>query len=184
MKLALSGAHGTGKTTLVNALYEELKDSRNVEICREVPRVIGEVVGDREYFRRGNNTELRQALIFLYQVMEDHLVGSDKDILISDRTMVDHLAYTDVLFPEFSGTSEFKVISDAVQRWLATYDYILKVPIEFKVQDDGTREADLSFQASIDQKIDEFYLKFGVNPVVITGSVSDRVAQVLRLIAS
>ena len=172
MKLALSGAHGTGKTTLIKAVHDYLKVDREIEICREVPRVIGEVVEDKEYFRRGNNTELRQCTIFLFQVMEDFFVSSRADISLSDRTMVDHLAYTEILFPEFSTTSEYRVISNAVQRWLSTYDHIVKVPIEFQVEDDGTREADLEFQKAIDTKIDELYATFGIYPSIVSGSVS------------
>jgi len=183
VKLALSGAHGTGKTTLINAVYDELQSTRKIEVCREVPRVIGEVVGDKEYFRRGNNSELRQSTIFLYQVMEDFFVQSRAEILLSDRTMVDHLAYTEILFPEFAGTSEYSVLSGAVQRWLSTYDHVIKVPIEFQVEDDGTREADLGFQREIDTKIDELYAGFGISPLLVTGTVSDRTSQVLAVIA-
>ncbi len=182
MKLALSGAHGTGKTTLITAVYDRLKDSQKIEICREVPRVIGDVVGEKEYFRRGNNTELRQCAIFLYQVMEDFFVHSRAEIVLSDRTMVDHLAYTEILFPEFGSTSEYEVVSNAVQRWLETYDHILKVPIEFQVEDDGTREADIAFQKAIDEKIDELYAKYGISPSTVTGSVLDRTSQVIGII--
>ena len=75
MKIALTGAHGTGKTTLTDALHRELSKSYSVEICREVPRVIIESVGDDEFFRRGNNTTLLQCLIFMFQIMEDHFRG-------------------------------------------------------------------------------------------------------------
>lgn len=184
MKVALSGAHGTGKTTLINALYTELNSGKNVKICREVPRVIGEVVGDKEYFRRGNNTELRQCLILLYQVMEDFFIKEDAEILLSDRTMVDHLAYTEVLFPSFRETSEYQTVSNAVERWLSTYDHIVKVPIEFSVEDDGTREADIDFQQKIDQKIDALYAQYGVFPSTVTGSISDRTYQVIDIIRS
>ncbi len=187
MKLALSGAHGTGKTTLLNAVYDSLKADQKIAICREVPRVIGEVVGDKEYFRRGKNTELRQCAIFLFQVMEDVFAAesrSDISLTLTDRTMVDHLAYTEILFPEFGGTSEYQVISNAVQRWLSTYDKVIKVPIEFQVEDDGIREADVDFQKAIDEKIDELYVTFGVNPSTVTGSVSDRTAQVVRIIGA
>lgn len=182
MKLALSGAHGTGKTTLLNAVYADLKSNHNITVCKEVPRVIGEVVSDKEYFRRGKNSELRQCAIFLFQVIEDYFGEKQADILISDRTMVDHLAYTEVLFPDFSRTTEYQVISSAVGRWIATYDHIIKVPIEFQVEDDGTRESDLDFQRAIDSKIDMLYANFGVDPSTVTGSVSNRTAQVINIL--
>ncbi|WP_299281753.1 ATP-binding protein [uncultured Tateyamaria sp.] len=184
MKLALSGAHGTGKTTLVESVKKTLAATHKIEICREVPRVIGDIADDREFFRRGHNTLLRQCTIFLYQVIEDHMVESSAEVVISDRTMVDHLAYTEVLFPEFKETTEYKVVSRAVGVWLQTYDQVVKVPIEFTVEDDGTREADLAFQRSVDEKIDELYLGFGVKPSSVTGSVSERTDQVVGLIGT
>lgn len=183
MKIALSGAHGTGKTTLVKSLHDALKEKYRVEVCREVPRVITDSVNDKEFFRRGNNTEMRQSTIFLYQVMEDFFVGRKADIVLADRTMIDHLAYTEVLFPSFSKTVEFATISNAVGLWLATYDHIVKVPIEFQVEDDGTREGDMEFQKEIDDKIDSLYSKFNITPSIVTGCVSNRTSQVVNLIS-
>lgn len=182
MKIALSGAHGTGKTTLVENVKLILTATHQIEICREVPRVIGDIADDREFFRREQNTLLRQCSIFLYQVIEDHMVQASADVVISDRTMVDHLAYTEVLFPEFKETTEYNVISKAVGVWLETYDKIVKVPIEFTVEDDGTREADSAFQRNVDEKIDELYVDFGIKPSSVTGSVSERTDQVVGLI--
>lgn len=99
LKIALTGAHGTGKTTLVRRLQSSLAPLGRLAFCREAPRLIIERVGNEHFFRRGNNTPTRQALIFLEHMIEEQRRAEECDILITDRTLVDHLAYTAVLFP-------------------------------------------------------------------------------------
>lgn len=184
MKLALTGAHGTGKTTLTAALSEKLSPSSKVVVCREVPRLIIDSVDHDDFFRRGNNTPLRQCVIFLYQILEDYFQGIDGDVVISDRTMVDHLAYMLELFPDFPNQPEYKPIHDAIARWMNTYDLIFKIPIEFAVEDDGVREGDHQFQAAIDVRIDKLYKQFDITPTIISGTVEERAASVLSKLTS
>lgn len=179
MKIALTGAHGVGKTTLLNVLKHELGGPSEVAICREVPRVIIGAAGNDTFFRRGENTPLRQLLILFYQVIEEGLRRREADTVLADRTLVDHLAYTVVLFPEMVGCPEYTAILNAARLWLPEYDLIVKLPIEFAVVDDGVREADTEFQAQIDDAIDGLYAELGVRPVVISGSVEERTASVL-----
>ena len=178
MKIALTGAHGTGKTTLAAALRNYFiteTEFHSVSICREVPRIITELIQEDDFFKRDHNTPLRQSLIFLYQVIEDHLVTNNADIVITDRTMVDHLAYTLVLFPYFRKKKEYAIIHEATVSWMQTYKYIFKLPIEFSIVGDGVRENDAMFQAEIDAKINSLYQEFGMEPIRISGSVRDRI---------
>lgn len=183
-KIALTGAHGTGKTTLTAALKKELEASMRTAICREVPRVIIDTVEQEEFFRRGKNTPLRQSIIFLFQVIEDFFQSRESDITISDRTMVDHLAYTLCLFPEFEREEEFIPLQSAIARWMGTYDLIFKIPIEFPVQDDGVREGDHEFQKQIDEKIDELYERLDIIPITISGTVEQRKLSVMSGVTS
>lgn len=178
MKLALTGAHGTGKTTLCRFLGEKTFAGHPVAYCREVPRVIIEQAKEDEFFRRTNNSPLRQSLIFLYQLIEEVKQARGAEFLICDRTVVDHLAYSSVLFPETTLTIEYRVVLEAVRAWVSEYDAIFKLPIEFAVEDDGVRESDVKFQNEIDRKIDELYSLFDVSPVVVTGSVEQRADQI------
>jgi len=179
MKIALTGAHGVGKTTLLNVLRDELGGPSEVAICREVPRVIVRAAGEDTFFRRGENTPLRQLLILFYQVIEEGLRSREADTVLADRTVIDHLAYTIVLFPEMVDSAEYTALLNAARLWLPEYDLIMKLPIEFAVVDDGVREADAEFQAQIDAAIDGIYAELGVRPMVISGSVEQRTASVL-----
>lgn len=176
MKFALTGAHGTGKTTLTKSLLARVK---NAAVCREMPRVICERVGDPTFFQRRNNTLQRQLLLFTYQVMEEGKLQKSADVTICDRTVVDHLAYTLNLFPESAEAPEVAALCSAVADWLASYDHIFYVPIEFEVESDGTREDDQAFQAAIDQEIVSLYKRFGVSTTRVTGTVDARTSTVL-----
>ena len=177
--IALTGAHGTGKTTLCDALSLSLQGRGSVSICREAPRLVTDAVGDPGFFRRGRNTPERQMLIFLYHVIEEQGEDRRTDFVLSDRTLMDHLAYTVALFPEFEATPECDALRRAAVASLARYDLIFKLPVEFPPEDDGVREADAGFQATIDRIIDKLFAEAGVQPTRIAGSVRQRVDAVL-----
>lgn len=181
LKIALTGAHGTGKTTLIRQLPSILSSLGKINICREAPRLIIDLVKDAEYFRRGNNTPQRQALIFAQHLLEERQQINGADVIITDRTLVDHLAYTSVLFPEFLNTSEYKVYKYLAITSLTSYDLLCKLPIEFPVEDDGVREGAVEFQREIDRAIDNLYAEADIAPNVISGSVDARLSEIQRL---
>ncbi len=177
-KIALTGAHGTGKTTLCRHL-EGLVASDALRVCREMPRVITDHLGDKTFFQRANNRIERQLLLFTYQCIEESRLADEAHVVICDRTVLDHLSYTIVLFPEFKATPEYQALQFALARWLATYDHIFYVPIEFAVVADGVREDDIAFQRMIDEALTGLYAEFGVEPTRIGGSVDERASQVI-----
>jgi predicted ATPase len=183
MKIAFTGAHGTGKTTLTNAVLTELSKRGSVTASREVPRVIINMASDDEFFRRGNNSPLRQLIILVYQLIEDDEKRREAEIVVCDRTLIDHIAYTTVQFRDVFSKVELDVIMSAAKRWLQTYDAIFYLPIEFRVQDDGVREGDTAFQREIDEEITLLYRQLGVEPVILRGTVAERVATVVSCLS-
>ena len=94
MKIALTGAHGTGKSTLAKFLQAEI-EKRNLiaSVTPEVPRMICETVNDKEYFRRGNNSLLKQSLILLGQLVIEEQSQKNVNVQICDRTLFDQLIF-------------------------------------------------------------------------------------------
>jgi hypothetical protein len=92
-----------------------------VALCREIPRIIIDEVGDEGFFRRGSNSLLRQLLLFYHQVIEEGLRGREAGLVITDRTVVDHLAYTVELFPEVDRAPEGRALRAGVKSWLGQY---------------------------------------------------------------
>lgn len=182
MKVAFSGAHGTGKTTLLTRVAHLLGDSRGVRICKEVPRDIIATIGDTNFFRAGQNTPLRQMLILLQQVVDEQISATDWRVMLLDRTLVDHLAYTLDLFPDLGDGPEFRILRRIVMKWVRDIDIVFKLPIEFDIVGDGVRGQDKEFQVRIDRRIDELYLQSGVQPILIAGDIETRSSTVVQIV--
>jgi nicotinamide riboside kinase len=175
MKAALTGAHGTGKTTLSSHMAEKMRQTLKVGHTPEIPRLFIEEIGDNTIFQRGNNSFARQALIIARQIeTESSMLSSGLDLLICDRTIVDHWAYTEILFPTEVATLEGQAWKSMVARWVASYDLICRLPIEFAMEVDGVRESDDHFRNDVDEKIVALYREFRRETEIIRGSLSDR----------
>lgn len=174
MKAALTGAHGTGKTTLSGRVAALMSHGRTVGHTPEIPRLFIEEIGDKTIFQRGNNSFARQAMIMARQIETEAMLERSAEVLICDRTLVDHWAYTEVLFPDEVASLEGQAWKRMVGRWVASYDLIYRLPIEFAMENDGVREADENFRVAIDERIVALYSEFGRSVPIIKGSLEAR----------
>ena len=188
IKIAFVGAHGTGKTTLVNALEEHF-NSRGIQshTTPEVPRIICDSLGDPEFFRRENNTFLKQLLLLIGQPIYEGATSSaaDSSITLCDRSIIDHWAYTINLFSEQVAQNEHILIpiSNFIERHCRSYSHLFYVPIEFAPEDDGVREEDAEFQAKIDKEIINLLQQFDIPYHSVSGSVPQRVDKVVNTLS-
>lgn len=170
-KYGISGAHGTGKSTLINLITQS--SFENVNITPEAPRIIINAVNDEKYFQRGNNSLSRQLLIFPQHLIQEMTVK--EEIIITDRTLIDHLAYTQALHSENEEFNDFKsVLISIVDSHLRTFEKLFFIPIEFKVKSDGVREDDIKFQKEINDIMLELYSSLGYELIELRGSPQER----------
>ena len=110
LKLALTGSHGTGKTTLISAITEKLAEKRvSFEVVREIPRLICETVDDDTFFRQDANTFAKQTLLLQSQIQAELAAGLDSaELILCDRALLDHWIYTAHFHR--SGLAEQKVL--------------------------------------------------------------------------
>lgn len=182
MKFAVSGSHGTGKTTLITEVARVLAHRTSVHICREIPETIISQVNDSQFFQRSRNSLVRQLLICLKQVVVENRERAKASVILVDRTLIDHLAYTALLFPAFTESIEFDLLFRMTAESLREYNAIFKLPIEFGIPADGIREADIEFQLAIDGLIEQFYMKAGVKPIIVSGHLQARSTAVVHVI--
>lgn len=181
MKIALTGAHGVGKSTLANYLQSQIQlTGKTVVVTPEIPRLICEQTSDREYFRRGRNSLAKQTLILLGQVITEAENKGSYQLEICDRTLFDHWAYTLHAFQqELTGEHLADTYEWFIAKHCATYDKIFYLPTEIKPIDDGTREGDVAFQAEIDTIIVDLLTRHNLSFLPVTGTVAERATTIL-----
>ena len=125
---------------------------------------------------------LRQTLLLFSQCVAEFTYQSTDEVLITDRTLVDHIAYTIILFPEFVNSPEYKVIERSVTSYLRSYTLFIKLAVGQEVYNDGVRELDKDFQLKVDQAIDDLYRRFGCSVVEIGGPFNERADRVHEVV--
>lgn len=161
MKIAFCGAHGTGKSSLIEHPYmqERFKDHDFIySISRRFDNP------DLEVNQRAINLE------YIY----NHYLSSN---FISARSIYDPWAYSRVRFePSF----DYDLFSWAVSN--IKYDYLFYLPIEFELVEDGFRPQDKEYQLQIDQEILKLFFLNGQSCISLSGSIDQRIDKIKQVI--
>ena len=166
-RIILTGAQGTGKTTLMNALAADgtrtISHIRKFAAEQDIDISTASEYGQKEFFK-----SLKKEL-------------SSKRNYISDRGLTCVAAYTfdKAIAGDISKKVADKQYMDIVKFHTENPDILLVyVPIEFEIEDDGTRSIDPEFQAKIDFLIKNILDTSGIKYITVTGTVEERLAQI------
>lgn len=167
-RIILTGAQGTGKTTLMNALAKD--GIKTLSIARETAVETGWTPeqGHTEEYQKKLYSNMRKAL-------------SSKKSYISDRGLSCVAAYT---FSSALDGNIAKEVADGQYMELVEFhndnpDVLLAyLPVEFEIEPDGVRNVDPDDQAKIDFLIKNILETSGVNYITVTGTVEERVKQI------
>lgn len=172
MKIALTGTHGVGKTTLVEALREQyyFKDYFfDVNVTRWVRSLgfpINEIASDAS-----------QEINMIKRVA--HL--NTHDNLIADRSLFDIYAYS--YYSWKNGTLSAESLNyqrDLLIHNIDKYDLVILLKPEFELEMDGTRSDSKQFQNDIHDIILHTINELNYNSIVrATGTVEQRVNNVV-----
>jgi AAA domain len=138
LKLALSGTHGVGKTTLAYEICSLLKKADyNVELVTEVAR--------QSPFPVNAATTLEGQLWILHaQIAEELDAARRAPHVICDRAVLDNYCY---LVNKFGRQPQLEAW---LAWWMDTYTILVGVPpVENGIPSDGFRSEDRAFQARI-----------------------------------
>ena len=166
MRIAVSGTHHVGKSTLVERLAEALPGYTTVQEPYFLLEEDGYESADPPSLE-DFEAQLERSLT----AMEE--AGSDA---LFDRCPADILAYLSTLDAE--GDADVERIRAAMQ----TLDLIVFVPIEERVPLPAHEDAD--HRRAVAEKLRELLGELGVEVISVAGNVRKRVDQVLARVAS
>lgn len=174
MRIGISGAQSTGKTTLLNALRSEQCFS-NYTICNEVTRRVRSYGVDIN--EQGN--DVTQKLI-----MQEHITNIFMhDNMITDRTALDGYVYTQYLYNNSRVLEETLEFADNVfNKVWPYYDHIFFIKPEFNIENDGVRSTNTEFRDTINRLFLSEIQHRKLNVTYLTGSVRQRVNTVLTAV--
>lgn len=172
IKLAISGAQSTGKSTLLESLKKEYPKINFVEeITRDLKSKGFKINED-------GNDDTQVQIMNLHKKYS--VLGIDT---IYDRCALDGLVYTQYLFN--TGNVSEDVHSKSIEIFneiINNYDIICYIRPEFDIVNDGERSVNLEFRDEIVQLFEYFIDLYNIKVIVLTGTVQDRVNQVKEII--
>ncbi|MEW5899004.1 MAG: ATP-binding protein [Bacillota bacterium] len=170
MRIALTGAHGVGKTTLARALAEKLDLPLITDRARKAAALTG-IAQVREL-----RQDKMKATFFQYTVLVQQLAweAQNPDGFVSDRSVLDLLAY----WSAYGLADNHSYMTLCFNQ---EYDLLVYVPIEFQLVGDGFRDTELNFQQRVDYLIRQlFTLAFSVRKkITVGGALEERVQAVM-----
>ncbi len=170
MRIAISGSHSLGKSTLV---WDWVK--RHPEYTREEEpfRALDSEMYDIRFRQESNR--LHNGIQMYYNASRVNLYPSVNDCVIFDRAPVDYIAYS-----QYTADKKTTDIDDAfvsamvprVRETLQRLDLVVFIPMTdrwpVEMEDDGIRPVDLPYRAEVDAIFKQIYRdeRFSVMPEI------------------
>lgn len=174
MRIALTGSHCTGKTSLMNKLYGNIEFAGYefyLEVIREIARIGFNANTDAD-----DSSQMAMCAL--------HILHLKKQNMITDRCLLDNYVYAYMLRDKGANISD-KWIETLQYYFLDSinkYDIYAFCPTEFKLVEDGFRMIDKAFQEEISSEILRTLVKYvpGDRYILLSGETDQRVEQLLR----
>ena len=177
-QIVLSGTQSTGKSTIL----QDLKPYSQFEGYTFITEVFRDLKKEYNINLNEKSDVISQTLGF-DKYIELFMRNKDKGF-ISDRSLIDVLAYTKYLYENKSISWEFYVAQLMIFEEFHkvyfnkfTYYYF---PIEFPVVGDDVRSIDENYRKAIDNNILQLFEIFKINLIVVKGSIGERLKIFLK----
>ena len=176
MKIILTGAHGTGKSTLVKPLAQEY----NLEVLQRTVRNFWEDNGVNDFELLPTDVRaVFQKHLLLNQLDKENSLWEQG--FITDRSVLDYLGYAVV--SSTMAKTDLDLYKSLIRERLLQYDYIIYLPVEFPAEPEYLRAHPKS-QEQVAKVLEE-YLQLWLKPeqyCFARGSVEERLEQVKNFI--
>ena len=171
MKIALTGLHSQGKTTLINAL-KELSIFKDYTFTESPTRALSKLYPINE--EGTQDTQL--------SIMMGHYINQLSDRVILDRCAIDGLMYTNFFYKRNKiDENIYSAIQHMFNYLIKQYNYIFYLVPELDNFNDGIRSIDKAFFEEIKQEFDYYINHSSVKIYNLSGSVESRVNTILKI---
>ncbi|SFM88098.1 AAA domain-containing protein [Chitinophaga sp. YR627] len=168
MRIAITGAHKVGKTTLAEDLLEHLPgytlDKEPYYELEESGYIFSEIPDADDFIKQ-----------FEYSVQQ---IGESGANTIFDRCPIDILAYIHAIDPNRNIESLF----ETAQSILSTIDLLVFVPIESPDLISGQQSDLPKLRYKVNDILDNWIWDLGIDVIEVSGTVSNRRDQLLKKI--
>lgn len=171
LRIALTGVHSTGKTTLLAAM-QQMPEFATVQFLPEITRLIA-----LKGFDINENGTVDTQLLVLSTHIQNFLYH---DRFVVDRSILDGYAYTAYL----AARGKIPVwvedyARNLLREFMPRYDLLFYLPPEIPIANDGVRSTDPVFRDEVSRIFEAELMNYtDDNIVVLTGSVEERVQQI------
>jgi nicotinamide riboside kinase len=173
-KIAISGSHSTGKSTVINALKDIPEISSRFTFKSEILRDIKKTgIKINEY-----GTDETQLLV-LAKMLEYATIPNT----ILDRCLLDCLAYTAYLYEKGQVKKNTLKIAETLFENIK-YDIYFYIAPEFDIIPDSVRSINFEFRDRVAELFEEYMESYKLNSVRLTGNVINRVDQFKNTLAA
>lgn len=179
MKIAISGAHSQGKTTLFEALKKEtyFADHAFRGSLTRTLKELGMPINEK-------GTPATQLFVMAEHFNRSCIMGD----VVLDRCVLDGIAYTDAVLLPYNKTPThyWDAIISLYKETIRKYDIIFYIRPDLPLVDDGVRTVDRGFFNKIVESFNKWkhdaVTYHGANIVEIGGSTEERIQQVYTAI--
>lgn len=188
-RIVFIGSHGTGKSTLANELSRILDMPVVESVAREAAKNFT-LLEDAGVIETNNIPESVRKNAYQKVICSmahwDFMRWAGAEVpCIMTRCPLDTIAYamadkditgdtTSECLRNLQDDDEFLI---ALERSLFVY-----LPIEFGIENDGVRPTDTDYQKQVDEAMRKLIYVFGIAPIVVSGTVDERLKSILKFI--
>lgn len=174
--VVVTGSHSVGKTVLCEALVDSLSKAEHVGFIPEMARVL-----IAQGIPMNDKVSESGIIAYIVQYLRCRRYAQGK-IIVSDRSVFDLYAYISTSRPSDVRDEFVRLTEEVVRAEIATVDLYVYVPVEFAMVLDDVRPAATDYQKLIDATIVLFLRQFEANYITVTGTVEQRVQQIVSAI--
>jgi nicotinamide riboside kinase len=167
MKIAVVGAHGTGKSTLTKGIASSFRFNIIPDIVPQAHKL---------KFPINENTPPETQFWILSKMLE--LERNTPEDWVMEKSLWDNIVYGSFSIRDGGVLEVIRKIS--IDN--ANYDLVFYCPIEFPIPDDGLRSLNVDFQKTVDRELRNLLKELKIKFYELSGNEEERLEKAAKII--